>query len=224
MIDKRLLKAAQMVRAGAVVSDIGTDHAYLPVYLVQTGHCPRALAADIGEGPASAARRTIANAGLTNRIEVRVGDGLSILAPEEAQDIVIAGMGGETIAAILAAAPWLQNKASDYRLILQPMSKTVELRRWLLQNGFSIDEEHAVEDGRHLYILMRAHFEGAEAQPDELLFFTGALSKKEGSRYFQKEAAHLKRCANGLLRGDEAQQTRAAELLLLAKRLSALIC
>ena len=221
MTDKRLLRAAQMVRAGVAVADIGTDHAYLPVYLLQTGRCPRAVACDIGEGPASAARRTIAKAGLTDRIDVRVGDGLSVLTPGEVQDIVIAGMGGETIVSVLSAAPWLQDNAADYRLILQPMSKTVELRHWLLQNGFSVDEERLIEDGRHLYIAMRAHFDGCQAPSDELLFYTGALSAKEGHLYFQKEISHLKRRADGLLRGSEADKLRAAQLLTLAERLSA---
>ncbi|MBR5135399.1 MAG: SAM-dependent methyltransferase, partial [Clostridia bacterium] len=136
MTDKRLLCVASMVREKARLADIGTDHAHLPVYLLQQNRIVRAIAADIGEGPADAARRTVQAAGLQDKVTVRVGDGLSVISPEEVTDIVIAGMGGETIVHILKQAPWL--KKGQYRLVLQPMSKTVELRAWLYENGFTI--------------------------------------------------------------------------------------
>ena len=130
MTDKRLLCVASLVREGARLADIGTDHAYLPVYLMQQGHIREAIAADIGEGPAASARLHIAQAGLSHGINVRVCDGLCGISPEEADDIVIAGMGGETIIHIVSNAPWVKDEHK--RLVLQPMTKTVELRAWLL--------------------------------------------------------------------------------------------
>ena len=109
MLDPRLLCVAKHIRRGSVLADIGTDHARLPVYLVEQGICPRAIASDLRRGPAEAARKTIRAAGLSETIEVRLGDGLTTVAAGEAGDIAIAGMGGETIAAILDACPWLQD-------------------------------------------------------------------------------------------------------------------
>ncbi len=205
MTDKRLLCAASMVRAGGTVADIGTDHAHLPVWLVQQGICETAVAADIGEGPAESARRTIAAAGLEDRITVRVGDGLSVLSPNEATEIVIAGMGGETIAQILEAALWLKDGV-DRRLILQPMTKTAELREWLYQNGFTIEEEHLIKDGRHLYCVMAASFTDAPPPASPLAVYVGALSREEGAPYFAHQAAHLRRRAAGLRAGGEEKQ------------------
>ena len=212
MTDQRLLCAAGMVRKGGTLADIGTDHAHLPVWLIQNGICERAIAADIGEGPAASARRTVAEAGLQDRIEVRVGDGLTVLAPDEATDIVIAGMGGETIADILCAAPWLKD-GQDRRLVLQPMTKTAELRQWLYENGFSIEEEHLIRDGRHLYCVMAAAFTDAPMPTSPLSPYVGALSAEEGAPYFAHQASHLRRRAIGLRAGGQDEQAQTLEQL-----------
>ena len=128
----RLRLLADWVPPGARLADVGTDHAYLPVWLVQNGVCPAAIAADLRPGPLEAARRHVAAAGLEDRISLRLGDGLAPVFPGEADDIVIAGMGGETIAAILSAADWLAD--ARLRLVLQPMSRAEETRRGLLKN------------------------------------------------------------------------------------------
>ncbi len=211
MTDKRLLCAASMVRRSSRLADIGTDHAHLPVYLVQNGVCPSAVAADIGEGPAASARRTIREAGLEETIEVRVGDGLSVLSSTEADDIVIAGMGGETIAAILQGAEWLRDGV-DRRLILQPMTKTAELRDWLFENGFVLDEEHIVKDGRHLYCVMAAHFAGTVTRTP-LDLYIGALAFDEGVPYFEQQRQYLQNRADGLRKsGDGMAADRFAAL------------
>ena len=220
MTDQRLLCAASMVREGGTVADIGTDHAHLPVWLIQNGVCKKAIAADIGEGPAASARRTVQEAGLTHCIEVRVGDGLSVLSPGEATEIVIAGMGGETIAEILAAAPWLKD-GKDRRLILQPMTKTAELREWLYHNGFSIERERLIIDGRHLYCVMAASFTDAPMSVSPLAPYVGGLSVEEGRPYFAHQAAHLRRRAMGLRAG--GQEKQAATLEAIAVRLEELI-
>lgn len=103
---------------GSVLADIGTDHAHLPVYLVERGVCPRAIASDLRPGPAEAARKSIRAAGLTDMVEVRIGDGLTPVAAGEVDDIAVAGMGGETIAGILEACPWIRDPR--YRLVLRP--------------------------------------------------------------------------------------------------------
>jgi tRNA (adenine22-N1)-methyltransferase len=216
-LDKRLGTVAALVRHGARVADIGTDHAYLPVYLLQAGVCPSAIASDIGEGPLEAARHTVTAAGLTDKISLRLGDGLAGIAPDEAEDIVIAGMGGETIAAILQAAPWVKNPA--LRLILQPMTRAEDLRCWLLQNGFSVLQERLVQDGRHLYPVLAAEYPGAVCTA-ELPCYAGFFDPEEGRPYRRMMAGHLRRRADGLRHGGE--EGNAAHLTALADALDKL--
>lgn len=211
MLDARLLCAAQMVSEGAFVADIGTDHAYLPVYLMETGRAVKAIAADIGEGPCASARRTVTAAKLENRIDVRVGDGLSVITSEEQEqltDIVIAGMGGETIREILSAAPWCKR----CRLVLQPMTKAELLRAFLFDNGFTIEEEHLIRDGRHLYTVMRAVFTDA-ARPAPLYDHIGALPFDEGLPYFEGQLAHLRRRIDGMSRAGDSEALTALKAL-----------
>ena len=214
-LDKRLSTVAAMVRHGSRIADIGTDHAYLPVYLVQAGICPGGIAADIRSGPLDAARRTVTEAGLTDVIALRLGDGLAPVKADETDDVVIAGMGGETIVAILAAADWV--KDARLRLILQPMTRAEELRRWLLTSGFTVAEERLVRDGHRLYPVMAAAYTAAEPEKDEFMFYAGFFSAGEGSPYREMMAEHLTRRAAGLHHnGDEVG---AARLVDIAERL-----
>lgn len=217
-LDKRLSMVASMVRRGSRVADIGTDHAYLPVYLIQNGVCPGGIAADIGAGPLEAARHTINEAALTDKIILRLGDGLSPVSPDEADDIVVAGMGGETIVEILSAADWV--KDARLRLICQPMTRAEELRRWLLTNGFSITEERLVRDGHRLYPVLGAVYTAAVPECDEFVFYAGFFSAEEGKPYRKMMAEHLMRRVAGLHHaGDEDAATRLADI---AERLSML--
>ena len=210
-LDKRLSAVAALVRHGSRLADIGTDHAYLPVHLVQTGICPSAIASDIGAGPLEAARHTVTANGLTSEIALRLGDGLSTVTAEEVEDIAIAGMGGETIAAILEAAEWV--KDSRLRLILQPMTKAEDLRRWLLQNGFSVLEEHLIQDKRHLYPVLAVAYTAAVPSEDDLLIYGGFFTAEEGRPYRQMMVEHLRRRAIGCHHADDPEgETRFTAL------------
>ncbi len=216
-LDKRLACVASLVRPGRVLADIGTDHAYLPVHLVGAGVCPRAIASDIGEGPLAAALHTVQVAGLEDKIACRLGDGLSTVAPGEVEDIAIAGMGGETIAAILAASDWVRDER--LRLILQPMSRAEELRRWLLWNGFAILEEHLVRDKHHLYPVMTAEYTGVPVE-DDLACYAGFFDPDEGRPYRQMMAEHLLRRASGLNRaGEPVQAARLLDMEMLLRKM-----
>ena len=216
-LDKRLSAVAALVRPGSRVADIGTDHAYLPVHLVEAGICPSAIASDIGAGPLEAARRTVEAAGLTAQISCRLGNGLATVAPDEVEDIAIAGMGGETIAAILGAAPWV--KEARLRLILQPMTHAEDLRRWLLQIGFSVLEEHLIRDGRHLYPVLAAEHTGTPVE-DELACYAGFFEAEEGRPYRRHMAEHLLRRAAGLNRaGNRVEAARLTDLYNLLSRM-----
>lgn len=214
-LDKRLQAVAALIRPGSRVADIGTDHAYLPVWLVRQGICPSAIASDLNEGPLSTARRTVEAAGLTAAIALCLGDGLASLRPNEVDDIVIAGMGGETIAAILEAAPWV--KDARLHLVLQPMTRAEDLRRWLLHNGFSVETERLVQDGRRFYPVLAARYTGDAAPVDDLPVYAGFFAPEEGRPYREHMAAHLCRRAEGLaLAGhiDEAAHLRELAVTL----------
>ena len=160
-LSPRLAMAAGLVpgdRKHIRLADIGTDHAYLPVWLLQNRGADLAhvIAADLRPGPLDRARQTARAAGLEGAVDFRLCDGLEGLRPGEADVIVIAGMGGETIAHILAHAPW--RDWAGITLILQPMSSMPDLRGWLQGHGFAIEREELCREGELLYtaFLVRA--------------------------------------------------------------------
>ncbi len=158
MLSNRLQKCADYVTQGSHICDIGTDHALLPVYLVEQGIAASAIAADIGEGPLKAAERTIAQHGLTGRIRTILSDGLQHIPGDAVTDIIIAGMGGETMVHILETAPF---SLDGKRLILQPMTKAEILREWLYTHGFTIRQECCAREEQRLYAVLLAEYTGA---------------------------------------------------------------
>lgn len=164
MLNKRLAAVAAFVPPGAVVADVGTDHALLPVYLVRSGTCPRAIATELNEGPYRHAFANIFRHGLEERISLRRGDGLAPISPGEAEVIVLAGMGGRSIVRILSAAPEVLGAAR--RLILQPMTDAGELRSWLVSNGWRLVDEDLVEEEGHFYpVIVAEHGKGDVGDP-----------------------------------------------------------
>ena len=139
---------ARLVSEGCRLTDVGTDHGYLPVALLQQGRIAAAIASDIGAEPLEHARRTAMQYGVDG-MDFRLCAGLSGVAPEETDVIVIAGMGGETIISILQDAPWTAD--GRHRLLLQPMTKAADLRRWLSVNGYTFTSERLVRDKGYLY-------------------------------------------------------------------------
>lgn len=151
-LSPRLRAAAELVPHGARFADIGTDHAYLPTWLLLNGVIDHAIAADLRPGPLERARETAEKYAVSDRVDFRLCDGLNGLQPGEADAVAIAGMGGETIIHILSQAPW--TKEEGITLILQPMSTQPELRRWLSENGYVIEQERTVREDKTLYTLM----------------------------------------------------------------------
>ncbi len=187
----RLSLCADMVRRDSRLADIGTDHGYLPIELCMRGTIPSALACDINPLPLRSAEENIEKYGLSDRIKTRLSDGLQRVSADEADDIVIAGMGGELIRDILSAAAWV--KDGEKRLVLQPMTHHDDLVRWLYENGFY--------DGKY-YTVICAVFDGAVRSCDLYASVIGALdTDDELSRGF------LRRSLNNLRnrsRGDES--------------------
>ncbi len=173
-LDTRLKMAAEEVRQGKKVADIGTDHAYLPAYLIENNICPSAIAADIGKGPLENAKKVVSTSPLlSEKIQLRLSNGLEKISPDEADDIVIAGMGGILISEILTNAPWVKDE--DKRLILQPMSHAEDVRKYLCENGFEIIKEKASTDGKHNYIIIVAEFRSKENDKDEAFYYKGLI-------------------------------------------------
>ena len=137
-LDSRLMAIANLVRENKVFADIGTDHAYLPVYLVENGKIQKAIAADLRVGPLENARDAVVSYGFTEQIELRLSDGLDNFKDNEVEEIAVAGMGGLLISQFIERTEWLKNE--DIHLILQPMTHIEELRKTLFDNGFIIDK------------------------------------------------------------------------------------
>ena len=151
-LSPRLRMVGDLVPAGVRLADVGTDHAYLPAALILEGKIPWAVAADLRRGPLDRARTTVRDCGLTGKVAFRLCDGLTGIQPGEVDAVAIAGMGGETIAAILSAAPWVRE--GNVPLVLQPMSSMPDLRGWLQANSFRIEEERLAREGDTLYTAM----------------------------------------------------------------------
>jgi len=151
-LSPRLRRIAEEVPAGTRFADVGTDHAYLPIWLLQTGEISHAIACDLRSGPLERARKTAQRFNLSAYVSFRLCDGLSGIQHDEVDTIAIAGMGGETIAAILEAAPW--TRAGNHLFLLQPMSSIPELRAWLQDHNFFTLKEHIVAEGEKYYNVM----------------------------------------------------------------------
>ena len=161
----RLRTVAGLVPRQARFADVGTDHAYLPIWLLQRGWISEAIVSDLRQGPLERAKRNAERYGLTGSMSFRLGDGLAPIAPDEVDVIAMAGMGGESIVEILAATPWM--RWGSHRLILQPMSALDELRRWLCLNGYCIEEELLCQDERLYTILSVTAGEMPDLTPAE---------------------------------------------------------
>lgn len=152
-LSPRLSAICDMVPKCRAIADIGTDHAYVPIYLIEKGIAERAIAADIHAGPCERAKEHVAQNKLSDRISVRVGAGLLPICPREAEGAVIAGMGGLMMIQILEEGKSIA-QTLDF-LILQPQNHQKELRKWLSKNGYCINREQLAKEDRMLYQIMR---------------------------------------------------------------------
>jgi len=151
-LSNRLQAVAALVPSGAKLIDVGTDHGLLPLSLLERGRITGAIASDVNPLPLERARAAARERGMEELVDFRLCDGLSGVAPEEFDCAVIAGMGGDTIAAILAACSWVGDGAHTF--LLQPMSAADELRRGLYARGLHITAETLVEEGGTLYCVL----------------------------------------------------------------------
>lgn len=204
----RLLAAAELVRGGAFVADVGSDHAYLPIYLCLMGKIRGAVASDINEGPVARAKINIAAEHLTRKITVVRTDGLSGIEEYSPDHIVICGMGGELICEIIEKAPWTKNK--NIRLILQPMTHADKLRAFLNANGYSIKAEKLVKEDKIYQIICAEYTAEPERYSDIELIF-GKQNISERSEVFLEYAGYVKNVFLTRLRGKRCAGADTAE-------------
>lgn len=197
MLDNRLKTCADFVTGKGIAVDVGTDHAYLAAELVASGKCSRVIASDINPGPLESAARTVEKYGVSENVELVLSDGLQNVNMENVTDIIIAGMGGETIIHILQNGVIL---SGNIRLILQPMSKPELLRKWLYDHTFEIVSEKAVEADGKLYTVMCAENSFELHRLTEYESISGFFEEgdKLGTKYRRKEAERLAKAAEGL--------------------------
>jgi len=179
----RLALIASFVPACTMVCDVGTDHGYIPVYLVKKGVCQKALAMDINEGPLIAAKENISYYGLQEKIETRLGNGLEPLENDVADVIVIAGMGGILIKDILGAS--IDKAKASNALILQPMNAHEILREWLFKNGFEIIDEQLTNEESKIYNVMKVKWTGCTASYEIIDYYIGRKLIERGGDLFQ---------------------------------------
>lgn len=170
-LNDRLLTAVPYVREGKRFADIGTDHAYLPIYLMNLGKISIAIAADINQGPLDKAQENITKYELKDRIQTVLCDGLSKVDAYSVDDIAIFGMGGELIVKIIDEASWV--KDGDKRLILQPMTHPEKVRKYLAENGFDILGETLSLDRGKIYQTICAQYDGFVREYDEFTYSFG---------------------------------------------------
>ena len=155
-LSKRLYAVAGLVTEGASVADIGTDHGYVPIYLVENGIASKVIALDVNQGPLNRARMHIVGHGLGDRIETRLSDGLAMIRPGEVDTVIASGMGGPLTIRILQEGKEVADQLNA--LILQPQSEICRVRRFLTENGYRIEQEDMVlEDGKYYPVMRVVH-------------------------------------------------------------------
>ncbi len=171
-LTRRLAAAFTLIRQDSILADIGTDHAYLPIYSILEGRCKKAFASDIGEGPLERARANIALFDVSVSVQTVLTDGAAYFE-KVANEFVIAGMGGELIYRIISDAPFLKN--GDIHLILQPMTKVPFLRQALAEGGFNIEREILVREDGKIYTIMSVYYDGVKRSLTETEILLGRI-------------------------------------------------
>lgn len=193
MLDKRLEKVSTYIK-GQILADIGSDHAYLPIYAIKNNAAEHAICGEVVKGPYESTKDNIRNNGLTGQIEARFGSGLEILTQEDKIDTVtICGMGGPLIADILETG--FNHVKGKPRLVLQPNTYSFPIRKSLGSLGYKIMDETVIRDDRYFYEIIVAE-SGRESYTEEELKFGPVLMHKRETAFMEKlnrEVEHQKR-------------------------------
>ena len=175
----RIKLIADMIPECNILSDIGTDHAYIPIYMVKNEKCKKAIASDVREGPVAVANRHIRQYGLEGKIETRLGSGLKPINEDEMDVCVIAGMGGVLIQEILSED--IKKAKLAKALVIQPMNCIEQVREWLYLNGFEILDEGLINEGFRIYNVIVARWTGIKTTKETIYYYIGEklIEKKD---------------------------------------------
>lgn len=207
-LSKRLEMVASFVERGSRIADIGTDHGYLPIALIERGVSPGAIAMDIGQGPLARAREHVLACGMEDKIELRLSDGLAALKPGEADTVVIAGMGGELVLHILEQGRALWESTGTF--VLSPQSELDKVRIYLEKNGFCIVREAMVfEDGKFYTVMLAKRGRMSLDRPAHYLYGKYLIEAGDSvlALYLEKEKARMQ----AILWELEGQETKKAQ-------------
>lgn len=206
VLSKRLQMLAEMVTRGNTVADVGCDHAFLSIYLVQRQISPCVLAMDVRKGPLAAAQQHIEGSGLNTYIETRLSDGMEKLEIGEAESLVCAGMGGRLMERILRTH--MEKTQSMRELILQPQSELKEFRMFLRREGFRIQAEDAVYEEGKYYFAMKAAYTGEKEHMQE------SCGQSDLQSVFDEYGELLLKSGHPVLRQYLLYRRKAAEQIL----------
>jgi tRNA (adenine22-N1)-methyltransferase len=199
-IKGRLKAIADCVNHCDTVCDIGTDHGYIPIYLIKNGICRFCIATDLREGPLKRALFNIKNENLGDKIELRTGYGLFPIGKNEADTVIIAGMGGMLINEILERGKDISRNAK--KIILQPMNSCEKTREWLYENGYSIENEVLIKEGNKLYNILETIWDGIKREEDSVYYHIGKMLIKKKDpllgEYIKRNIRMLDKKINGL--------------------------
>ncbi|KAB3538628.1 SAM-dependent methyltransferase [Alkaliphilus pronyensis] len=171
----RLKKITELIPKGSIVADIGTDHGYIPSYLIEKNIAKKVIASDVNKKPLENARSNIKGYGLDKHIETRQGSGLQVLKPHEVDTVIIAGMGGLLISQLLEDSSKIAKTIEN--LILQPMQAQYDLRQYLVNNGYTIVEDILVKEDNKIYEILKAK-KGNQMVDDEIKYEIGFYIEK----------------------------------------------
>ncbi|MBQ7740997.1 MAG: SAM-dependent methyltransferase [Eubacterium sp.] len=179
-LSERLKACADLVKEGSRLADIGCDHGYIPVYLVETGRIKSAVACDINEGPLSSCKALVKEYALEGKISCVLSDGFDKINKDDFDCALLAGMGGELIAALLSRCAYIKEK----RLIINPMTHPELARKWLYENGFSIINDIIIKDTAHSYSVFDATYTGVKTEVNDTKLFLGEIKDFSNKEYF----------------------------------------
>ncbi len=201
VLSQRMQMVADMVSKGNVLADIGCDHGFVSIYLLEKGICPKVIAMDVNEGPLLRAKEHIMERGLSPYIDVRLSDGMTKLLPREADSILIAGMGGRLVIKILTDC--MEKAKALKEIILQPQSELHLVRQFLNDSGFHILEENMTKDNGKFYPAMRVAWKPVkEKSLSEVEAWYGPILLKEKNtvlrEYLENEKAKYAQIADDI--------------------------
>lgn len=221
----RLKLIADMTPKCNIVCDIGTDHAYIPIYLIKNDRCDKAVACDVKKGPIRVANKNIEKYGLSQYITTRVGDGVEPVSEGEEDVIIIAGMGGILIGEILKNGFDKVRKANT--LIIQPMNAIEVVRQWLYENGFDIYDERLTNEDHKIYNVLACKWTGNVQKMEEIYYYIGEKlfenQDKLLKRFIEKKIGQVDRVIGEMEKMNEKDSETKAGFIKLRDELLRLL-